>query len=90
MSEPGNPDDRQDPRTGRGPGRNRGPSSWFGPKAFGWGQRPVTWQGYLVAAAVVLIAVGLTTLARSAGWNPVLIGVIPLFLVVAVRILTRR
>jgi MFS-type transporter involved in bile tolerance (Atg22 family) len=88
MNEPGSPYDPDRPRAGRSP--NRGPSSWFGPKAFGWGQRPVTWQGYLVAGAAVLIAVGLTTLARSAGWNPALIAIIPLTLVVAVRILTRR
>jgi len=32
---------------------------WFGPKRFGWGWRPVSWQGWLVTvlfAAVVVWA----------------------------------
>ncbi|MET0307698.1 MAG: hypothetical protein ABW023_03230 [Sphingomonas sp.] len=34
--------------------------SWFRPKLFGIGSVPVTWQGWLVTAAM-LIAVGLIT-----------------------------
>lgn len=44
-------------RVGGRPGRGRRP--WFGPKRFGGGIRPVTWQGWLVmivvAATIFLI-----------------------------------
>jgi hypothetical protein len=43
---------------------------WFGPKRFGWGWTPVTWQGWLVVvaflAAVVLSGFYLAGAARVA------------------------
>ena len=32
---------------------------WFGPKAFGWGASPETWEGWL-ATAVFVLAMGAT------------------------------
>ena len=32
---------------------------WFGPKAFGWGASPATWEGWLTTAVFVL-AMGAT------------------------------
>jgi len=28
---------------------------WFGPKRFGWGVGPRSWQGWLVTAAVIVV-----------------------------------
>ena len=42
---------------------------WFGRKRFGWGLRPVSWQGWVVTLAYVAIVVALgATLASSQGW----------------------
>ena len=30
---------------------------WFGPKPFGFGYRPQTWQGFLVVAALLVYTV---------------------------------
>lgn len=35
----------------------QGKRPWFGPKRFGYGIRPQTWQGYLVTAACVGIVI---------------------------------
>ena len=41
---------------------------WFGRKRFGWGLRPISWQGWALTIAYVAIAVTLgATLAQSQG-----------------------
>ena len=41
---------------------------WFGRKRFGWGLRPISWQGWALTIAYVAIAVTLgATLASSQG-----------------------
>ena len=41
---------------------------WFGRKRFGWGLRPISWQGWVLTIAYVAIAVALgATLASSQG-----------------------
>ena len=41
---------------------------WFGRKRFGWGLRPISWQGWVLTIAYVAIAVTLgATLASSQG-----------------------
>jgi hypothetical protein len=50
-----------DSRGGRG-------QPWFGPKQFGFGYGPRTWQGYLVSVAslALVVSVGSATKARGA------------------------
>jgi hypothetical protein len=38
---------------------------WFGAKRFGSGFGPRTWQGYLVTAVLVLLAIGVSTLTKG-------------------------
>jgi len=38
---------------------------WFGPKTFGVGYGPRTWQGYLVSACLVLFALLIGTIAKG-------------------------
>jgi hypothetical protein len=38
---------------------------WFGPKQFGWGYGPRTWQGYLVSAILVLFVILVGTLTKG-------------------------
>jgi len=47
-----------------GPGGRR---PWFGPKRFGYGYRPQTWQGWLLLAALVAL---LMTAASIAPGSP--------------------
>jgi MFS superfamily sulfate permease-like transporter len=28
---------------------------WFGPKLFGWGWRPITWQGWLITLLLITV-----------------------------------
>jgi hypothetical protein len=41
--------------------RNR---PWFGPKRFGWGLRPQTWQGWVIIIVPALIAIAAVVLVR--------------------------
>ena len=42
---------------------------WFGRKRFGWGLRPISWQGWLLTIAFVAIVLALdATLASSQSW----------------------
>jgi hypothetical protein len=58
----------------------QGKRPWFGPKLFGYGFRPQTWQGYLVVAlaAVPLIVIASLTGGHSR-WT--ILGALPLVLV---------
>lgn len=59
---------------------------WFGPKAFGWGLRPVSWQGWLLTAVLVggvaLTIFGLHRTSRAAALGAVA-GELAVYLVVA-------
>lgn len=66
-------DDNQDPL-----GQNRDP--WFGPKRFGYGYGPRTWQGYLVTAVLAAFAVIVGVVSK--GHSPlILVAIIPLIVV---------
>jgi len=61
---------------------------WFGPKTFGYGYGPKTWQGWLVIAVLVLFAILVATLTKG-HWPGMLIGIVPLvgvpFLIMAIQ-----
>jgi hypothetical protein len=49
---------------------------WFGPKRFGYGYGPRSWQGWVVSAVLVLFVILVATVTK--GHMPgMLIGVIP-------------
>jgi hypothetical protein len=50
-----------------GPGFG-GRRPWFGPKRFGWGYRPQTWQGWLVTALSVVAIIVAGTVAKGTPW----------------------
>jgi hypothetical protein len=67
-----------------------GGQPWFGPKRFGLGYGPRTWQGYLLVALCLLILA--IVAAITGGHSPLMVlGVIP-FVIVAVvaRVQGRR
>jgi hypothetical protein len=33
---------------------------WFGPKLYGWGWRPITWQGWLISLILVVFLISST------------------------------
>jgi len=39
--------------------------AWFGPKTFGMGYGPRTWQGYLITGLLALFAVAVGTLVKG-------------------------
>jgi hypothetical protein len=49
----------------------RGRRPWFGPKRFGVGYGPQTWQGVLVTAVLVLFVAG--TAALTGGHSPLMV-----------------
>ena len=49
--------------------RDRRP--WFGPKRFGFGYGPQTWQGFVVSAVLLLFVVG--TAAVTGGHSPLMV-----------------
>jgi hypothetical protein len=73
-----------------GPGSGQGKQPWFGPRRFGYGYVPKTWQGYVLTA--VCIAFIITLAAIFGGHSPVMaLGLIPLIIIFAVaRAQTRR
>jgi hypothetical protein len=50
-----------------GPGSS-GKRPWYGPRRFGFGYGPQTWQGYLVTALSVAVLIGAGTAAKGAHW----------------------
>lgn len=81
-SEPGLPD-----LPGAGSGRGRHP--WFGPKRFGIGYRPQTWQGYTVVGGLVVLAAVLAKTAHGPSTRFLAVA-IPLAVVAVVRVLAGR
>ena len=73
-----------------GPDRGRRTRPWFGPKRFGLGYGPRTWQGYLL---VLLSLVPLAVIAAIAGGHSsiMVFGVIPPVIVAVIaRVQGRR
>jgi hypothetical protein len=84
----GNPWDVQNPDTGPGPYGSRSPGRpWFGPKRFGYGLSPRSWQGWLITAGVVAVAVvvSLTTHARHSD-SPTPFAIIAIAAVLIIRV----
>jgi membrane protein required for beta-lactamase induction len=82
MSEPADP----------GVPQRDGPSAprrWLAPKAAGVGRRQLGLPAYVAAGGVIVLALVVFTLARQ-GLSPVLFGIIPLVLVLAIGILVKR
>jgi hypothetical protein len=73
-----------------GPGDGRGRQPWFGPKRFGYGYGPRTWQGYLLVA-VSLIPLVIMAAVTGGHSQIMVLGVIPPAIVgVIARIQGRR
>ena len=65
--------------------------AWFGRKRFGWGLRPISWQGWLLTIVYVAILVALgATVASSQGWLFVTAFVISTALYLLVAYLTKE
>jgi hypothetical protein len=79
MSEPGEPK----------PSGSLGRRRWVVARSAG-GQRPVAWQVFLGAGALIVVALVVSQLARGASLSPALILVIPLVVILAIGILARR
>ncbi len=73
-----------------GPVSGRQGKPWFGPKQFGFGYGPRTWQGYLLVALSILPLIVIA--AITGGHSPLMaIGVIPpAILGVVARVQGRR
>jgi hypothetical protein len=88
------PWDVQNPEPwGGGNGPRQPGRPWFGPKAFGYGLRPQSWQGWLITAGTVAIAavIGFTTKGHhSDSPTPWAIIAIAAALVIRVVFMTRR
>jgi hypothetical protein len=68
---------------GPGPGGGQGKQPWFGPRRYGYGYVPRTWQGYLLSALCVAFIVILATI--FGGHSPVMaIGIIPFIIILVV------
>ncbi len=63
---------------------------WFGPKRYGWGLTPVSWQGWLATGAYVAVVLVLAaTLAESQPWIFWTLLVLATVALILVAILTR-
>jgi hypothetical protein len=60
---------------------------WFGPKRFGVGLRPQTWQGFAIVACIVVIA-AVVAATSSHKHGPLLVPVIAAAVAIGVRALT--
>jgi membrane protein required for beta-lactamase induction len=65
------------------------PRRWLAPKGSGVGRRQLGLPAYVAAGGVIVLALVVFTLARQ-GLSPVLFGIIPLILVLAIGILVKR
>jgi len=63
---------------------------WFGPKRFGVGYGPRTWQGYLTTTILVLAAILIATVARAHHSPLAWLGVLPVVVVPLVIMLVQR
>lgn len=59
---------------------SQGKRPWFGPKRFGYGVRPQTWQGFLIVGLGAAFLIVIATL--TGGHSPwMILGIAPLILV---------
>ena len=60
---------------------------WFAPKAYGWGSRPASWQGWLVTTAYVSLIIAATQLLGGRAWamGSVIVTATALFLLTVMR-----
>jgi len=63
---------------------------WFGPKRFGFGYRPQTWQGVAVVVAVVLVAIIVSQLTGAHHSTKLFPGILIIAVVIGVRVLMFR
>ena len=63
---------------------------WFGPKAFGWGAAPSSWQGWVVTLLMILGMVGVGLAFPSNSTSSWIGRGIVLFAYLAVVVLTYR
>lgn len=55
----------------------QGKRPWFGPRRFGYGSRPQTWQGFLLVGLTIALLIVIATITRR--HSPlILIGILPL------------
>jgi hypothetical protein len=66
---------------------DRGSPEWFAPKEFGFGARPVTWQGWAVVVAFVAVpaAAGYWLGDRPVAMAGVLVPAIAVMMLIAVK-----
>jgi hypothetical protein len=64
---------------------------WFGRKRYGWGLRPISWQGWLLTVAylALMFAAGLT-LAQGQGWLFAAVFVVATAIYLLIAYLTRE
>jgi len=63
---------------------------WFGPKRFGYGYAPRTWQGYLVLGGLLVVVLVLGTLARQGRFPAILVVVPGILVALGIRLFQRR
>jgi len=63
---------------------------WFGPKRFGVGYRPQTWQGYLTLAFLTLAAILIAAVAKDHHSPLAWLGVLPLLAIPLGLMLVQR
>ena len=64
---------------------------WFGPRRYGWGLTPISWQGWVLTGAYVVavfgLAITLSTPQPWIFWTLLLLATVAFFLI---AVLTRR
>jgi hypothetical protein len=63
---------------------------WFGPKRFGYGYAPRTWQGYLIMAGLLAVVLVLGALAKEGRFPAALVVVPGILVAVGIRLFQRR
>jgi hypothetical protein len=69
---------------------NQGKRPWFGPKLYGMGFRPQTWQGYLITAALVLPVVIVAVVTNHHHSPLILLAAIPAVLIPLIIMMVQR
>jgi hypothetical protein len=88
----GNPWDVQNQDRWGGPnGPQRGGRPWFGPKAFGYGLQPRSWQGWLITAGIVafVVVIGFVTHTHHSN-SPTPWSIIAIAAVLIIRVVLMR
>jgi uncharacterized membrane protein YphA (DoxX/SURF4 family) len=60
-----------------------GEKAWFGPKSFGWGLTPVSWEGWVLTAGVVVLCVAVAVELPERTATAVILGVAAVYTVLA-------